>query len=105
MQRVIERVRRYGRPLICTEWIGRHADSRIEQQLPVLRRESIGSYVWGFVRGRSQTDLPWPDFLEARPGAADEWFHDLMDAEGVAHDEDEIRVVRREARGGTCQDR
>jgi hypothetical protein len=96
MQLVIEQLRRYGRPLICTEWMGRHADSRIHQQLPVLRREDIGSYVWGFVQGRSQTDLPWPDFLEAMPDDAGQWFHDLIDADGVAHDDNEVRVIRRE---------
>lgn len=96
MQRVIDRLRSYERPLICTEWMGRHADSRVDEQLPLLRRERIGSYIWGFVRGRSQTHLPWPDFLDDAGGDDDDWFHDLIDATGVAHDENEVRTIRRE---------
>lgn len=96
MRQAIDRVRRYNRPLVCTEWMGRQADSRIEDHLPLLRRESIGSYVWGFVRGRSQTHLPWPDFLDIATGSEGEWFHDLIDADGVAHNEAEVQTIRRE---------
>lgn len=96
MQRVIERVRRYHRPLICSEWMGRQADSRIQQQLPLLRREAIGSYIWGFVRGRSQTELPWPDFLDPTTSTSEEWFHDVVDANGLPYNDEETQVIRRE---------
>ena len=99
MRRVIKRLRRHDRPLICTEWMGRQAESRIQEQLPLLRRERVGSYMWGFVRGRSQTHLPWPDFLQPTTGADEDdgWFHDLVDTDGVPYDEEEARTIRHEA--------
>jgi hypothetical protein len=96
MQRIIARLRHYERPLLCTEWMGRQADSRLTEQLPLLHRQDVGSYVWGFVRGRSQTNLPWPDFLDSASRNSDEWFHDLIDAEGAAYDDDEVEAIRRE---------
>jgi hypothetical protein len=98
MRHIIERLRRYERPLLCTEWMGRQARSRLTEQLPLLRSAGVGSYIWGFVRGRSQTHLPWPDFLDPASRDSDAWFHDLVDRDGAAHDEEEVEVIRRETR-------
>jgi hypothetical protein len=94
MRRVIERVRRYGRPLICTGWMGRHADRHIRQQLPVLRCEDISSYVGGSsvatrrstCRGQTSS-RPSPAPLTSGSAAS------LT----TALPDDEVRLMRREA--------
>lgn len=95
---VISNLKRYGRPLLCTEWMGRQAGSRIEDLLPIFHREKIGCYQWGLVKGRTQTYIPWPA-LKARLGAwdeaTDEWFHDLLNPDGSPHRADEVTLIRR----------
>ncbi len=39
--------RRFGRPLLCTEWLDRGNGNTIEDILPVLHEERIAGYHWG----------------------------------------------------------
>ncbi len=98
MEIALDRAAAHERPVLCTEWMGRHAGSRIVDLLPLLRRRGVWCWTWGFVRGLSQTDLPWPDFLEPGHAGRDEWFHDLVDADGTPHDPEELDVLARELR-------
>lgn len=87
-----------GRPMLSTEWMARAVDSRIADQLPFYRERGIGCFQWGFVRGRTQTHLPWPAALvAAHGGTADRsvWFHDLLDPDGTPYDPAEIACLRR----------
>lgn len=90
----------YNRPMACTEWMARNVDSRITDQLPMLKRRDIGCFQWGLVKGRSQTNLPWPTDLLKQLGQSelscnrDIWFHDLLDEQGRPYDETEIDVIR-----------
>lgn len=85
------------RPMLCTEWMARAVDSRIEDQLQMFHDRSVGCFQWGFVRGRTQTHLPWPaDLVAAHGGTADPdvWFHDLLFEDGQPYDPGEIETIR-----------
>ena len=87
----------HDRPMACTEWMARSVDSRIVDQLSMLKRRDIGCFQWGLVKGRSQTHLPWPSGLMELLGKSHEdgtWFHDLLDEHGQAYDITEIEVIR-----------
>lgn len=87
----------YGRPIICTEWMGRQAGSRIQNQLPLFHQENVGCYQWGLVKGKTQTYIPWPGILADLPDYSvdtDEWFHDLFDSDGTPHSEEEIALIK-----------
>lgn len=88
IQRLIEFAAQFDRPIVVSEWLGRAVGSRVEQQLPLLAENSIGSFHWGLVNGRTQTHLPWP-FLDVD---SKEWFHDLYRADHSAWDPAEIAV-------------
>ena len=95
--RFIDHLARLDRPILCTEWMARAVDSRIADQLPLFHDRKVGCFQWGFVRGRSQTHLPWPeDLVRAHGGRADRsvWFHDLLDPDGRPHDPAEIDTIR-----------
>jgi hypothetical protein len=95
--RFIAYLRREGRPMFCTEWMARTVQSRIEDQLGLFRETGVGCFQWGFVRGRTQTHLPWPaDLVMAHGGlaASDLWFHDVLHEDGTPYDPDEIEAVR-----------
>ena len=84
----IERLRRYHRPLLCTEYMARTTGSRFATHLPVFQRERVGCYNWGLVNGKTQTHIAWT------PRADDEWFHDIFYADGRPYDEAEVAAIR-----------
>lgn len=84
------------RPMLCTEWMARAVDSRIEDQLELFHDRDVGCFQWGLVRGRTQTHLPWPaDLVRAHGGSADIglWFHDLLYEDGRPYDPAEIETI------------
>lgn len=88
-------LRRFGRPLICTEYMARPAGSTFEAILPIARAERVGALCWGLVRGKTQTHLPWSAWRERGYGGVGEpWFHDIFEANGAPHDPAEIAFLR-----------
>ena len=91
----VAQLQRYGRPILCTEWMARGAGSTTDTVLPVARAANVGMINWGLVNGRTQTDLPWdswqrPYVLE-RPTV---WFHDLMRGDGTPYRAREADLFR-----------
>jgi hypothetical protein len=96
--RFIDHLARHRRPMICTEWMARATDSRIEDQLCLFHDRKVGCFQWGFVNGRTQTHLPWPrDLVRLHGGieSRDLWFHDVLHEDGRPYDPKEIETVRR----------
>lgn len=94
---IIQNLSAEGRPIFCTEWMARAVNSRYSDQLPLFHKEGVGCYQWGFVKGRTQTNLPWPEALvRAHGGSIDArlWFHDLVWEDGRPYDATEITMIR-----------
>jgi hypothetical protein len=91
LARQIERLRRHGRPLVCTEWMNRGRGSTVAACLPVFQREAVGCMLWGLVNGRTQTNLNWGH----RPGQPDPklWQHDLYRKDLTPYDPKEIELL------------
>jgi hypothetical protein len=88
-------LRAFGRPILCTEFMARPAGSTFEAILPVAKANGVGAFCWGLVRGKTQTHLPWESWENPNfAGLADKWFHDIFDADGVAHDPAEVEFLR-----------
>ena len=94
LEKSLEIVATYDRPLLCTEWLARHAKSFMHEQLPIFKERKIACYQWGLVKGRTQTHLPWPNIQRAVPEYADTWFHDLLEADGSPYDEREVALIQ-----------
>lgn len=95
MQEALQLLRNYERPMICSEWLGRHAGSLLQEQLPLFHREAIGCYQWGLVEGKTQTYLPWPLLTRGGPSVTDNWFHDILRHDGSAYDKEEVALVHK----------
>jgi hypothetical protein len=80
------------RPVICTEYMRRPV-SRFASHLPILKRAGIGAINWGLVMGKTQTYFPWGSPEGAFEPAV--WFHDILKPDGTAHDEAEVRTIRK----------
>lgn len=87
----IKDLKKYNRPLICTEWMNRPAKSLISTNLNVFYEEKVGCMLWGLVNGKTQTDLPWGH----RPGDPVQavWQHDLYHPDFTPYDAEEIKTI------------
>ncbi len=59
LRRAIKSLKRYGRPIVCTEYMARGNNSHFDPNLKILKEENVGAHNWGFVDGKSQTIYPW----------------------------------------------
>jgi hypothetical protein len=85
----------YHRPIICTEYMARSVGSTFDTILPIAKKHHIGAINWGFVLGKSQTNLPWdswqkPYVLQQPPV----WFHDIFYPDGRPYREHEVDLIR-----------
>lgn len=88
----IEHLLAYGRPLVCTEWLGRPASP--PDLIEVFAAYDVGAYAWGLVDGRTQTRYPWTSWR--RPAnESTPWFHELLHPDGTPYDPAETDGFRR----------
>jgi hypothetical protein len=82
----VTQLAQHGRPLICTEYMARGAGgSTIDGDLRIGKIANVGMINWGFVVGKSQTNLPWDSWQ--RPYTLQQplvWHHDLLQPDGDA---------------------
>lgn len=95
MRAVIDQLSSTGRPMVCSEWMARHVDSTIENQLPLLQERDVHCYQWGLVQGATQTHLPWPEVARQQTANADSgWFHDILHPDGSPRYPAEAALIR-----------
>ena len=85
----------YGRPIICTEYMARGAGSTFDTILPIGKRRNVGMINWGFVNGKTQTDMPWDSWQ--RPYTLRSptlWFHDIFRADGTPYRVRETQIIK-----------
>lgn len=87
-------LKNFKRPIFCTEWLARHAESHMHEQLPVFQEEGIGCYQWGLVKGRTQTHVPWPEIKRIDKDYQSRWFHDLLNEDGSVYDPSETDLIK-----------
>lgn len=90
---LIDTLKRYGRPMICTEYMARTRNSTFKTIMPLLKAENIGAINWGLVAGKTNTifewDTPLPDVTEPPV-----WFHDIFRQDGTPYSQEEIDVIK-----------
>jgi hypothetical protein len=99
LEREIRKLKAYGRPVICTEWMARTTGSLVRTNLPVFARENVGCINWGLVAGKTNTIYQWKELnpvngtidLQVGPEV---WFHDLLCSDGTPYDRTEIDLFR-----------
>lgn len=88
-------LRRYHRPVLCTEYMARTEGSTFETILPLAKRLHVAAINWGLVLGKTQTNLPWSSwktpFVNTQPA---EWFHDVFYPDGEPYRESEAKKIR-----------
>jgi hypothetical protein len=76
----------FRRPILCTEYMARGNGSTFQGTLPIAKKYKVAAYNWGFVAGRTQTNLPWDSwqkpYTEGEPAV---WFHDIFRKDGTPY--------------------
>ena len=86
---------RYKRPLLCTEYMARGNGSTFQGTMPIAKKYKVAAYNWGFVAGKTQTNLPWDSWQKPYVGREPAvWFHEIFRPDGTPYREDEVRFIR-----------
>ena len=89
----LARLKAYGRPAICTEYMARTRGSTFQAILPIFHRERIGAISFGLVAGKMNTQFPW----RSKQGSPEPkvWFHDIFRPDGTPFDPKETKLIKR----------
>lgn len=85
----------YGRPLLCTEYMARGNGSTFDTILPLGKKLNIAMINWGFVNGKTQTDMPWDSWQRPytmKPPTI--WFHDILRGDGTPYRAREVEIIK-----------
>ena len=92
----IQWLQRFHRPILCTEYMARGNGSTFEGSLPIAKKYKVAAINWGFVAGKTQTDLPWDSwqqpYVNRQPAV---WFHEIFKEDGTPYKQDEVDLIRR----------
>lgn len=91
----VEHLKRYNRPLLCTEFMARPLGSRFDPVLGYFKQHKVGAYCWGFVDGKTQTIYPWDSWTKQYTGEPDPWFHDILRRDGTPYDAAEVEYIQK----------
>jgi hypothetical protein len=92
-QNAIDTLRKFGRPLICTEYMARRNGSLFFTIMPMLKKENVGAINWGFVSGKTNTIFAWDTPIKdgKEPPL---WFHDIFRKDGTAFSKKEVELIK-----------
>jgi len=96
LEKRINWLKQYNRPLICTEYMARGNGSFFFGSLPVGKIHNVGMINWGFAQGKTQTNLPWDSwqhpYTDREPSI---WFHEVFRNDGTPYMVEEVEFIRR----------
>lgn len=92
----VEWLRRFGRPILCTEYMARAAGSTFDNSLPIAKEMNVAAINWGLVAGKTQTYLPWESwqhpYIRSEPPI---WFHEIFREDGKPYRQAEVDLIRK----------
>jgi len=93
-QRVVQLLKAYGRPVICTEYMARPRNSTFENTMPMLKAENVGAINWGLVEGKTNTKYAW-DTPMPNGGEPALWFHEVFKKDGTPYKQEEVDLIKK----------
>lgn len=92
-QRAIDSLKKYNRPLVCTEYMARRNNSLFTNIMPMLKEQNIGAINWGLVAGKSNTKYAWDEPI-ADGGEPSLWFHEIFHPDGAPYKQEEVDLIK-----------
>jgi hypothetical protein len=94
LKEAVKSLRRYNRPLLCTEYMSRGNGSFFDPNLGYLKSQGVGAINWGLVDGKSQTIYPWDSWTKQYSGEPPLWFHDIFRRDGRPYRTEETAYIK-----------
>ena len=94
-KKCVEHLKRYDRPIICSEYMARPQGSTFDPILGYFVEQKVGAINWGFVSGKSQTIYPWDSWKKPYDNEPPVWFHDIFRADGSAYRPKEVAYIKK----------
>jgi hypothetical protein len=92
----INSLKRFNRPMLCTEYMARPGGSLFDPVLGLLKSQKVAAYNWGFVAGKTQTNYPWDSWQKAYTAEPPLWFHEIFRADGTPYLPREVEYIRKQ---------
>jgi hypothetical protein len=89
----IRELQRYGKPILCTEYMARPNGSTFQGFLPIAKNYNVGMFNWGFVDGKTQTKYPWDSWTKTYTAEPDMWFHEVFRNDGKPYKKEETDLI------------
>lgn len=93
-RKCVEHLKRYQRPILCTEFMARPRGSTFDPVLGYFQEQHVAAYCWGFVSGKTQTIYPWDSWTKAYPNGPEVPFHDIFRADGTPLVPGEVEYIK-----------
>ena len=90
----VDNLRRYHRPVICSEYMARPVGSTFDPNLRYMKEQKVGAYNWGFVSGKTQTIYPWDSWTKIYTSEPPLWFHDILRTDGMPYKTNEVQFIK-----------
>jgi hypothetical protein len=94
VKKCVANLQRYGRPIICTEYMARPMGSTFDPILGWFKENNVGAFNWGFVSGKTQTIYPWDSWDKTYTAEPPLWFHDIFHTDGTPYLPAEVQYIR-----------
>lgn len=94
-QKRIDELKRYGKPMLCTEYMARANGSTFEGFLPIAKENKIAMINWGFVDGKTQTKFPWDSWTKKYTSDPPVWFHEIFHTDGTPYIAKETELIKK----------
>ena len=92
-RKTIDTLKKYDRPLVCTEYMARPRNSTFFTIMPLLKENKIVAINWGLVTGKTNTMYAWDTPM---PGGEEPkvWFHDIFRKDGTPYSAKETDFIK-----------
>lgn len=94
LKQAVHNLKRYHRPLLCTEYMSRGNGSFFDPNLGYLKSQGVGAFNWGLVSGKSQTIYPWDSWTKKYNSEPSLWFHDIFRSNGTPYRPEETAYIQ-----------
>ncbi|MBY0477091.1 MAG: cellulase family glycosylhydrolase [Chitinophagaceae bacterium] len=94
LEKRIQFLQRYGKPLLNTEYMSRGNGSFFEGSLTVFKKYNVAAYNWGLVAGKTNTIYPWDSWSKQYTAEPELWFHDVFRQDGTPYKQTEVDFIK-----------
>ena len=89
----IDTLKKYNRPLVCSEYMARRNNSLFTNIMPLLKLNNIGAINWGLVSGKTNTKYAWDEPI-ADGSEPKLWFHEIFRTDGTPYKLEEVELIK-----------